>query len=146
MKMKILFILTLCFCINSKAQCKSDYSIYENTISVLYEKLLKDKVLSKNDTLYLILDEKVNINKEQGKINKMISFKIPFLRLGESSPIYKMNPYLIYKKNRVIIKINICQITHGKDGMRIISSGTFVLYYRIKGVSYKLIKIENRGI
>ena len=45
MKMKILFILTLCFCINSKAQCKSDYSIYENTISVLYEKLLKDKVL-----------------------------------------------------------------------------------------------------
>ncbi|MQN84052.1 hypothetical protein [Segatella copri] len=144
--MKILFILTLCFCINSKAQCKSDYSIYENTISVLYEKLLKDKVLSKNDTLYLILDEKVNINKEQGKINKMISFKIPFLRLGESSPIYKMNPYLIYKKNRVIIKINICQITHEKDGMRIISSGTFVLYYRIKGVSYKLIKIENRGI
>ena len=145
-KMKILFILILCFCINSKAQCKSDYSIYENTISVLYEKLLKDKVLSKNDTLYLILDEKVNINKEQGKINKMISFKIPFLRLGESSPIYKMNPYLIYKKNRVIIKINICQITHEKDGMRIISSGTFVLYYRIKGVSYKLIKIENRGI
>ena len=144
--MKILFILTLCFCINSKAQCKSDYSIYENTISVLYEKLLKDKVLSKNDTLYLILDEKVNINKEQGKINKMISFKIPFLRLGESSPIYKMNPYLIYKKNRVIIKINICQITHEKDGMRIISSGTFVFYYRIKGVSYKLIKIENRGI
>lgn len=144
--MKILFILTLCLCINSKAQCKSDYSIYENTISVLYEKLLKDKVLSKNDTLYLILDEKVNINKEQGKINKMISFKIPFLRLGESSPIYKMNPYLIYKKNRVIIKINICQITHEKDGMRIISSGTFVLYYRIKGVSYKLIKIENRGI
>lgn len=144
--MKIQFILTLCFCINSKAQCKSDYSIYENTISVLYEKLLKDKVLSKNDTLYLILDEKVNINKEQGKINKMISFKIPFLRLGESSPIYKMNPYLIYKKNRVIIKINICQITHEKDGMRIISSGTFVLYYRIKGVSYKLIKIENRGI
>lgn len=144
--MKILFILTLCFCINSKAQCKSDYSIYENTISVLYEKLLKDKVLSKNDTLYLILDEKVNINKEQGKINKMISFKIPFLRLGESSPIYKMNPYLIYKKNRVIIKINICQIIHEKDGMRIISSGTFVLYYRIKGVSYKLIKIENRGI
>ena len=40
----------------------------------------------------------------------------------------------------------ICQITHEKDGMRIISSGTFVLYYRIKGVSYKLIKIENRGI
>ena len=145
-KMKILFILTLCFCINSKAQCKSDYSIYENTISVLYEKLLKDKVLSKNDTLYLILDEKVNLNKEQGKINKMISFKVPFLRLGESSPIYKMNPYLIYKKNRVIIQINICQITHEIDGMRIISSGTFVLYYRIKGVSYKLIKIENRGI
>ena len=144
--MKILFILTLCFCINSKARCKSDYSIYENTISVLYEKLLKDKVLSKNDTLYLILDEKVNLNKEQGKINKMISFKVPFLRLGESSPIYKMNPYFIYKKNRVIIKINICQITHEKDGMRIISSGTFVLYYRIKGVSYKLIKIENRGI
>ena len=84
--------------------------------------------------------------KEQDKISKNISFKIPFLRLGESSPIYKMNPYLIYKKNRVIIKINICQITHEKDGMRIISSGTFVFYYRIKGVSYKLIKIENRGI
>lgn len=146
MKMKILFILTLCFCINSKAQCKSDYSIYENTISVLYEKLLKDKVLSKNDTLYLILDEKVNLNKEQGKINKMISFKIPALIMGESSPIYKMNPYLIYKKNRVIIKINICQITHGKDGMRIISSGTFVLYYRIKDGFYKLMKMENRGI
>ena len=144
--MKILFILTLCFCINSKAQCKSDYSIYENTISVLYEKLLKDKVLSKNDTLYLILDEKVNLNKEQDKISTNISFKVHFLRLGESSPIYKMNPYLIYKKNRVIIKINTCQITHEKDGMRIISSGTFVLYYRIKGVSYKLIKIENRGI
>ena len=144
--MKILFILTLCFCINSKAQCKSDHSIYENTISVLYEKLLKDKVLSKNDTLYLILDEKVNLNKEQGKINKMISFKVPFLRLGESSPIYKMNPYLIYKKNRVIIKINICQITHGKDGMRIISSGTFVLYYRIKDGFYKLMKMESRGI
>ena len=136
MKMKILFILTLCFCINSKAQCKSDYSIYENTISVLYEKLLKDKVLSKNDTLYLILDEKVNLNKEQGKINKMISFKIPSLIMGESSPIYKMNPYLIY----------ICQITHGKDGMRIISSGTFVLYYRIKDGFYKLMKMENRGI
>ena len=146
MKMKILFILTLCFCINSKAQCKSDYSIYENTISVLYEKLLKDKVLSKNDTLYLILDEKTNLNKEQDKISKNISFKIPFLRLGESSPIYKMNPYLIYKKNRVIIKINICQITHGKDGMRIISSGTFVLYYRIKDGFYKLMKMENRGI
>ena len=95
---------------------------------------------------YLILDEKANLNKEQDKISKNISFKVPFLRLGESSPIYKMNPYLIYKKNRVIIKINICQITHEKDGMRIISSGTFVLYYRIKGVSYKLIKIENRGI
>ena len=96
--MKILFILTLCFYINVEAQCKSDYSIYENTISVLYEKLLKDKVLSKNDTLYLILDEKVNFNKEQDKISKNISFKVPFLRLGESSPIYKMNPYLIYKK------------------------------------------------
>lgn len=76
----------------------------------------------------------------------MISFKVPFLRLGESSPIYKMNPYLIYKKNRVIIKINICQITHGKDGMRIISSGTFVLYYRIKDGFYKLMKMESRGI
>lgn len=54
---------------------------------MLYEKLLKDKVLSKNDTLYLILDEKVNLNKEQGKINKMISFKIPSLIMGESSPI-----------------------------------------------------------
>ena len=60
--------------------------------------------------------------------------------------IYKMNPYLIYKKNWVIIKINICQITHGKDGMRIISSGTFVLYYRIKDGFYKLMKMENRGI
>ena len=122
MKMKILFILTLCFCINSKAQCKSDYSIYENTISVLYEKLLKDKVLSKNDTLYLILDEKVNLNKEQGKINKMISFKIPALIMGESSPIYKMNPYLIYKKNRVIIKINISLIPQHFDLTLFISS------------------------
>lgn len=102
--------------------------------------------MEKTDTLYLILDEKANLNKEHDKISKNISFKVPFLRLGESSPIYKMNPYLIYKKNRVIIKINICQITHEKDGMRIISSGTFVLYYRIKGVSYKLIKIVNRGI
>ena len=110
---------------------------------MLYEKLLKDEVLEKTDTLYLILDEKANLNKEQDKISKNISLKVPFLRLGESSPIYKMNPYLIYKRNRVIIKINICQITHEKDGMRIISSGTFVLYYRIKGVSYKLIKIEN---
>ena len=139
--MKILFILTLCFYINVEAQCKSNKSIYGNAISVLYEKLLKDEVLEKTDTLYLILDEKASLNKEQDKISKNIS-----LRLGESSPIYKMNPYLIYKKNRVIIKINICQITHEKDGMRIISSGTFVLYYRIKGVSYKLIKIENRGI
>ena len=144
--MKILFILTLCFYINVEAQCKSNKSIYGNAISVLYEKLLKDEVLEKTDTLYLILDEKANLNTEQDKISKNISFKVPFLRLGESSPIYKMNPYLIYKKNRVIIKINICQITHEKDGMKIISSGTFVLYYRIKGVSYKLIKIENRGI
>ena len=102
--------------------------------------------MEKTDTLYLILDEKANLNKEQDKISKNISFKVPFLRLGESSPIYKMNPYLIYKKNRVIIKINICQITHEKDGMRIISSGTFVLYYRIKDGFYKLMKMENRGI
>ena len=53
---------------------------------------------------------------------------------------------MLYKKSDWIHKINIWQITHEKDGMRIISSGTFVLYYRIKGVSYKLIKIENRGI
>lgn len=144
--MKILFILTLCLYINVEAQCKSNKSIYGNAISVLYEKLLKDEVLKKTDTLYLILDEKVNLNKEQGKINKMISFKIPSLIMGESSRIYKMNPYLIYKKNRVIIKINICQITHGKDGMRIISSGTFMLYYRIKDGFYKLMKMENRGI
>lgn len=96
--MKILFILTLCIYINVEAQCKSNKSIYGNAISVLYEKLLKDKVLSKNDTLYLILDVKVNLNKEQDKISKNVSFKVPFLRLGESSPIYKMNPYLIYKK------------------------------------------------
>ena len=144
--MKILFILILCFCINSKAQCKSDYSIYENTISVLYEKLLKDKVLSKNDTLYLILDEKVNLNKEQGKINKMISFKIPSLRMGESSPVYKINPYIVLGKNRAIVKINICQIICEKDEKRIISSGTFVFYYRIKDGFYKLMKMENRGI
>ena len=99
--MKILFILTLCFYINVEAQCKSNKSIYGNAISVLYEKLLKDEVLEKTDTLYLILDEKANLNKEQDKISKYISFKVPFLRLGESSPIYKMNPYLIYKKNRV---------------------------------------------
>ena len=99
--MKILFILILCFYINVEAQCKSNKSIYGNAISVLYEKLLKDEVLEKTDTLYLILDEKANLNKEQDKISKNISFKIPFLRLGESSPIYKMNPYLIYKKNRV---------------------------------------------
>lgn len=96
--MKILFILTLCFYINVEAQCKSNKSIYGNAISVLYEKLLKDEVLEKTDTLFLILDEKVNLNKEQDKISKNISFKVPFLRLGESSPIYKMNPYLIYKK------------------------------------------------
>ena len=76
--------------------CKSNKSIYGNAISVLYEKLLKDEVLEKTDTLYLILDEKANLNKEQDKISKNISFKVPFLRLGESSPIYKMNPYLIY--------------------------------------------------
>lgn len=99
--MKILFILTLCFYINVEAQCKSNKSIYGNAISVLYEKLLKDEVLEKTDTLYLILDEKANLNKEQDKISKNISFKVPFLRLGESSPIYKMNPYLMYKKNRV---------------------------------------------
>ena len=92
------------------------------------------------------LDEKLNINKEQGKINKLISFKIPFLRLGESSPVYKMNPYIVFGKNRAIVKINICQIICEKDEKRIISSGTFVFYYRIKCVSYKLIKIENRGI
>lgn len=101
--MKILFILTLCFYINVEAQCKSNKSIYGNAISVLYEKLLKDEVLEKTDTLYLILDEKANLNKEQDKISKNISFKVPFLRLGESSPIYKMNPYLIY---RAVLKIN----------------------------------------
>lgn len=85
--MKILFILILCFYINVEAQCKSNKTIYGNAISVLYEKLLKDEVLEKTDTLYLILDEKVNLNKEQGKINKMISFKIPSLIMGESSPI-----------------------------------------------------------
>ena len=81
--------------------CKSNKSIYGNAISVLYEKLLKDEVLEKTDTLFLILDEKVNLNKEQDKISKNISFKVPFLRLGESSPIYKMNPYLIYKQYSV---------------------------------------------
>ena len=144
--MKILFILTLCFYINVEAQCKSNKSIYGNAISVLYEKLLKDEVLEKTDTLYLILDEKVKLNKEQDKISKNISFKVPFLRMGESSPVYKMNPYIVLGKNRAIVKINICQIICEKDEKRIISSGTFVLYYRIKGVSYKLIKIENRGI
>ena len=113
---------------------------------MLYEKLLKDKVLSKNDTLYLILDEKVNLNKEQGKINKMISFKIPSFKMGESSPVYKMNPYIVLGKNRAIVKINICQIICEKDEKRIKSSGTFVFYYRIKGASYKLLKMENRGI
>ena len=99
--MKILFILTLCLYINVEAQCKSNKSIYGKAISVLYEKLLKDEVLEKTDTLYLILDEKANLNKEQDKINKNISFKVPFLRLGESSPIYKIktkscqNPYKV---------------------------------------------------
>jgi adenine specific DNA methylase Mod len=57
--------------------------------------------LEKTDTLYLILDEKANLNKEQDKISKNISFKVPFLRLGESSPIYKIktkscqNPYKV---------------------------------------------------
>ena len=72
--MKILFILILCFYINVEAQCKSNKSIYGNAISVLYEKLLKDEVLEKTDTLYLILDEKANLNKEQDKISKNISF------------------------------------------------------------------------
>ena len=53
--MKILFILTLCLYINVEAQCKSNKSIYGNAISVLYEKLLKDEVLEKTDTLYLIV-------------------------------------------------------------------------------------------
>ena len=144
--MKILFILTLCFYINVEAQCKSNKSIYGNAISVLYEKLLKDEVLEKTDTLYLILDEKVKLNKEQGKISKMISFKIPSLIMGESSPVYKMNPYIVLGKNRAIVKINICQIICEKDEKRIISSGTFVFYYRIKEGFYKLMKMENRGI
>ena len=76
--MKILFILTLCFYINVEAQCKSNKSIYGNAISVLYEKLLKDEVLEKTDTLYLILDEKANLNKEQDKISKNISLKFLF--------------------------------------------------------------------
>lgn len=74
--MKILFILTLCFYINVEAQCKSNKSIYSNAISVLYEKLLKDEVLEKTDTLYLILDEKANLNKEQDKISKNITLSL----------------------------------------------------------------------
>ena len=53
-----LLILTLCFYINVEAQCKSNKSIYGNAISVLYEKLLKDEVLEKTDTLYVKLRTK----------------------------------------------------------------------------------------
>ena len=43
---------------------------------MLYEKLLKDEVLEKTDTLYLILDEKANLNKEQDKISKNITLSL----------------------------------------------------------------------
>ena len=75
-----------------------EVKLHNMPIYVRKETKVGDFVQFGNDTLYLILDEKVNFNKEQDKISKNISFKVPFLRLGESSPIYKMNPYLIYKK------------------------------------------------
>ncbi len=144
--MKIaLFLLTLCFCINAEAQYKNKNSIYGNTISVLYDKLLENGVLSKTDTLYIILNEGVDIDNKQDKIDRIISFETPFLRNGESLPIYIINPCVI-KKNSAIIIINICQIKRKKNELRIISSGTFVFYYEIICGFYKLIKIENRGI
>lgn len=111
--MKIaLFLLTLCFCINAEAQYKNKNSIYGNTISVLYDKLLENGVLSKTDTLYIILNEGVDFDNKQDKIDRIISFETPFLRNGESLPIY--NKSMRYKKNSAIIIINICQIKRKK--------------------------------
>mgnify|MGYP000876192097 CR=1 FL=1 len=66
----------------------------------------------------------------------MISNDFPQLKIGESLPIYILNTMESHRK-KVCVLFNICQLIQESNSKhRIVSSGCFTLYYKVKKGRY----------
>ena len=75
----------------------------------------------------------------------MISNDFPQLKIGESSPIYILNTMEFHSK-KVYVLFNICQlIQESNTKRRIVSSGCFIFYYKVKKVGIITIVIKIMG-
>ena len=128
----ITYVIFLCFCISAKAQKLNKEDLYADAICRLYKIQLQASYLDPSDTLYIITNDK-NINIK--KIN-MISNDFPQLKIGESLPIYILNTMESHRK-KVCVLFNICQLIQESNSKhRIVSSGCFTLYYKVKKGRY----------
>ena len=128
----ITYVIFLCFCISAKAQKLNKEDLYADAICRLYKIQLQASYLDPSDTFYIIPNDK-NINIK--KIN-MISNDFPQLKIGESLPIYILNTMESHRK-KVCVLFNICQLIQESNSKhRIVSSGCFTLYYKVKKGRY----------
>ena len=138
----ITYIIFLCFCISAKAQKLNKEDLYADAICRLYKIQLQASYLDPSDTLYIIPNDK-NINIK--KIN-MISNDFPQLKIGESLPIYIGNTMESHRK-KVCVLFNICQLIQESNSKhRIVSSGCFTLYYKVKKGRYYYYSYKDYGI
>lgn len=134
-------IIFLCLCISAEAQKLNKDNLYADAICRLHKIQLQAQYLNTSDTLYVITN---NINIEK-KIN-MVSNKFPQLKTGESFPVYILNPMEMHKK-RICVKFNICQLIQKPNSKRrIVSSGTFIFFYKVKKGKYYYCTYKNYGI
>lgn len=76
----------------------------------------------------------------------MISNDFPQLKIGESLPIYILNTMESHRK-KVCVLFNICQlIQESNTKRRIVSSGCFIFYYKVKKGRYYYYSYKDYGI
>ena len=138
----VIYIISLCFSISAEAQKLNKEVLYDDAICRLHKILLQASYLNTSDTLYIILNDK---SIKVKKVN-IISNDFPQLRVGESRSIYILDTMESHGK-KLCIHFNICQlIQESISKRRIVSSGRFVFFYKLRKSKYYYYTYKEYGI
>ena len=137
-----IYIISLCFCISAEAQRLNKEVLYDDAICRLHKILLQASYLNTSDTLYIILNDK---SIKVKKVN-IISNDFPQLIVGESRSIYILDTMESHGK-KLCIHFNICQLIQESIlKRRIVSSGCFVFFYKVRKSKYYYYTYKDYGI
>lgn len=135
--MFICLIFCLCWFPKAEGQIQKE-NIYKDVSKRLYNRLLREKIISSLDTLYIVpIDMEFN-SKDTGKI----AYHFPVSIKGDYVPIYLLHPMEGKKSIKITITFAILQ----KNKNNLYTSGTLVFVYRKVNSLYRYQMVKENGL